>query len=230
MTLRDRIAASLRDEIAAGAWAPGDRLPSEAELATRFGVHRHTLRAAVAVLAEEGLLRARRGAGTFVAARSMDYALGRRVRFHQNLAGRAPGKRVLSLVTRAATASEAAALDLAPGDPIHAYEGLSLAGGVPLALFVSCFPGTLERLPGALRQGGSVTSALASCGVADHIRRASRIDARAADAVQAAHLQLREGAPLARVTSVNADGEGRPVEYGRTWFAGDRVTLVVDHP
>jgi GntR family phosphonate transport system transcriptional regulator len=230
MTLRDRIAASLRDEIASGAWAPGDRLPSEGALAARFGVHRHTLRAAVARLAEEGLLRARRGAGTFVAARPVDYALGRRVRFHQNLAGRAPGRRVLSLVTRGATAAEAAALDLAPGDPVHAYDGLSLSGGLPVALFASVFPGRIADLPAALAEGGSVTAALALCGVPDHHRVESRIDARAADAVQAGHLQLRPGAPLARVTSLNADPAGRPVERGRTWFAGERVTLVVDHP
>jgi GntR family phosphonate transport system transcriptional regulator len=230
MTLRDRIADSLRDEIAAGAWAPGDRLPSEAELAVRFGVHRHTLRAAVARLAEEGLLRARRGAGTFVAARPVDYALGRRTSYSQNLAGRMPARRVLSLVTRAATAAETAALGLGPGDPVHAYDGLSLTAGMPVALFASVFPGWIEGLPEALADGGSVTAALGLCGVSDYHRVESRIDARAADAVQAAHLQLREGAPLARVTSLNAAPDGRPVERGRTWFAGERVTLVVDHP
>ena len=230
MTLRDRIADSLRDEIAAGAWAPGDRLPSEAALAARFGVHRHTLRAALARLSEEGLLRARRGAGTFVAARPVAYTLGRRTSYSQNLAGRMPARRVLSLLTRAATETEAAALALPAGAPVHAYDGLSLSDGQPIALFASVFPGWIEGLPEVLAGGGSVTAALTACGVADYARVESRIDARAADAVQAGHLHLREGAPLARVTSLNAAPDGRPVERGRTWFAGERVTLVVDHP
>jgi len=80
------IAATLRSEIGGGHYAPGDRLPSEAQLAARFGVNRHTVRHALADLAQAGLVQARRGAGVFVTARPADYALGRRVRFTQNLA------------------------------------------------------------------------------------------------------------------------------------------------
>jgi DNA-binding GntR family transcriptional regulator len=60
--LRDALAA----DIAAGRHAPGERLPSEAQLAQRFGVNRHTVRRALAALAEDGLVQARRGAGVFV--------------------------------------------------------------------------------------------------------------------------------------------------------------------
>ena len=231
MTRRDSIAASLRDDIAAGGWAPGDQLPTEGALAARFGVNRHTVRAALAVLAEDGLVHARRGAGTFVAAKPAAYPLGRRVRFHQNLAGRAPEKRMLSLETRAATERESAALTLTPGAQVHVLDGISLADGRPIALSQSCFPADgLEQLPDALRADPSVTAALKACGVSDHVRVESRIDARVADALQAGLLEVKGGAALARVTSINADGDGRRVEWGRTWFVGERVTLVVDHP
>ena len=40
-------------------------------------------------------------------------------------------------------------------------------------------------------------------------------------------LHLPEGAPVLRTTSVNIDAGGRPVEFGTTWFAGERVTLTV---
>ena len=50
-----------------------------------------------------------------------------------------------------------------------------------------------------------------------------------ADATQALHLRLREGDPLIRTTSVNREPDGPPIEYGITWFAGDRVTLTVSH-
>ncbi|MDO9527337.1 MAG: GntR family transcriptional regulator, partial [Gemmobacter sp.] len=86
------IADTLAAEIGRGHYAPGDRLPSEAALAARFGVNRHTVRHALGGLADQGLVHARRGAGVFVQGKPAEYALGRRVRFHQNVlaSGRTP--------------------------------------------------------------------------------------------------------------------------------------------
>ncbi|MEQ9676233.1 MAG: UTRA domain-containing protein, partial [Roseovarius indicus] len=58
----------------------------------------------------------------------------------------------------------------------------------------------------------------------------TRLNAKLATPTQALHLQLREGAPLLRTISLNIDADGKPVEYGRTWFSGDRVTLTVADP
>lgn len=225
------ILATLRDEIAAGAYRIGDRLPSEAELARRFGVNRHTVRHALAALAEAGEVRPRRGAGVFVAGVQMtDYPLGERVRFHQNLlaSGRSPSRQFLRLETRTATAAEALALALPPEAAVHLVEGLSLADGEPLALFRSAFPAApLPGLIAALTRTGSVTAALAEAGVADYTRAQTRVTAEVADAVTALHLRLAPGAPVLRTVAVNVDPVGRPVEYGITLFAGDRVSLTV---
>lgn len=224
------IARTLRDEIAEGRHAPGDRLPTEAELAARFGVNRHTVRHALKPLVSDGLVRTRRGSGAFVAARPTDYPIGKRVRFHENLqkAGRMAAKRILSLVVRAATAGEAQALALDSGAPVLAYQGLSLADNLPIALSESVFPhDRLAGLEQAIRDAPGLTAALARVGVADYTRAETRITAQTASATQALHLHLTEGAPLLRTTSLNVDVTGTPVEYGRTWFAGDRVTLTV---
>jgi len=103
------IAQALRNDLAEGRYRPGDKLPTEAALAERFGVNRHTVRHGLSALVEEGLLRTRRGAGAFVAARPTDYPIGARVRFHENMiaAGRRPEKRELHLAERAATQGEA---------------------------------------------------------------------------------------------------------------------------
>lgn len=224
------IATTLRDEIGAGRYGPGDRLPTEADLARRFGVNRHTVRRALADLAEAGLVHARRGAGVFIAARPTDYPLGRRVRFHQNLkaAGQSPDKKILSAETRTADAREAEALALPPGAAVHVYEGISLADGAALALFRSVFPA--DRFPGlldALVETRSVTAALARFGVDDYTRASTRLTAKLATPTQALHLATREGAPILRSVSVNVDSTGQPVEYGHTWFAGDRISLVI---
>jgi GntR family transcriptional regulator len=63
-----QIAARLRGEIAAGAYAVGARIPSEHELAARFAVGRPTVRQAIDLLAREHLLERRRGSGTYVGA------------------------------------------------------------------------------------------------------------------------------------------------------------------
>jgi len=225
-SIRDQIS----EDIARGRYAPGDRLPTEAQLSDRFGVNRHTVRRALAALADDGTIHARRGAGVFVRHRPTAYPLGRRVRFHQNLtaAGRVPEKRILMLETRAADAEEAEALALSPGAAVQVYESLSLADGTPVALARSLFPAA--RFPGmlaALRETPSVTAAFAAQGLADYIRASTEITAEPATATLAAHLQLSPGAAILRTVSVNVDAQGQPVEFGRTWFAGDRVALTL---
>ncbi|WP_278923458.1 MULTISPECIES: phosphonate metabolism transcriptional regulator PhnF [Pseudophaeobacter] len=225
------ISISLTDDIAQGRYGTADKLPSEAQLAARFGVNRHTVRRALAAMAEQGLVHARRGAGVFVAAAPTDYPIRKRVRFHQNIqrGGQTPAKQILMLETRIASLIEAEALALEPGSSVHVYDGISLADGHPIALFQSVFPA--ENLPGmlaALEQKQSVTEALKDCGVADYTRAETRITAKLATATQALHLRISEGAPILRTTGVNIDPNGQPVEFGRTWFAGDRVTLTVD--
>ncbi|MDE4133124.1 phosphonate metabolism transcriptional regulator PhnF [Phaeobacter sp. QD34_3] len=224
------IATALTEDIAQARYDTGDKLPAEAQLAARFGVNRHTVRRALAEMAAGGLVHSRRGAGVFVAARPTDYPIGKRVRFHQNISkgGQTPAKQILTTETRAAAEGEAAALGLAAGDMVHVYDGLSLADGQPIALFQSIFPS--DRFPGmleTLEETQSVTAALKRCGIEDYTRLETRITARQATATQALHLRIPEGAPILRTTGINVDGNGQPIEYGRTWFAGDRVTLTV---
>ncbi len=224
------IATSLRGDIAEGLYTEGDKLPTEAVLAARFGVNRHTVRQALAALADEGIVHARRGAGVFVTTTPTDYPIGRRVRFHQNLteAGRSPAKKVLLLETRTAHASEAVALQLENGANVHVFEGLSLMENQPIALFRSVFPaGRLPDLLDHLRNNPSVTAGLAQSGVADFTRASTRVNAKLATATQALHLRIAEHAPILRTISVNAAPDGSPVEVGRTWFAGDKVTLTL---
>jgi GntR family phosphonate transport system transcriptional regulator len=224
------IADTLKAEVAAGHYRPGDKLPTEAGLAARFGVNRHTVRHALAALADDGLVHARRGAGVFVTGRPTDYRLGRRVRFHQNVlaAGQMPSRRITRSETRPADADEAPALQLKSGAPVHVVEGVSMADGLPIAAFRSVFPAA--RFPGlipALAAEGSITAALAACGLTDYTRHETRLTAQLADPVLALALQLRPGAAVLRTVAVNVDTAGIPIEHGLTWFAGERVTLTV---
>lgn len=226
------ISGRLAAEIARGHVPPGGRLPTEAKLAARFGVNRHTIRQALSDLAARGLVHARRGAGVFVVGRPSDLQAGRRSRVLQ--AATAPGafRRLTRIETRAADRHEAEALALAPGAAVHVVEGISLSDGVPLAAFRSVFPAArLPDLPEALARTETIPAALAACGVAASTRGAIRLTAKAAKPVQALQLQLPEGAPLLRSVTVTLDAEGRPLDYATIWFAGERVTLTLgDEP
>lgn len=224
------IADSLMTDLANARYGPGDKLPTEAQLAARFGVNRHTVRHALAQLADAGLVQPRRGSGVYVTERPTDYPVGRRTRFHKGIAaaGRDGEKRFLGIDTRTADRDEAMALDLALGATVHVVDGLLLADRKPIGIFRSSFPADrLPGLPAALKDTTSVTQALATCGVADYTRKSTRLTAKIAKPVQARLLNIAEGAPVLRSVGVNIDPDGRPVEYGRTWFAGDRVTLTV---
>ncbi len=108
------IATTLGGEIAQGRYRIGDKLPTEAELSLRFGVNRHTIRRALKDLADTGTVHARRGSGVFVACEPLDYAIGRRVRFSQNLAasGRVGSSERTRCETVMADARDAQALGL----------------------------------------------------------------------------------------------------------------------
>lgn len=224
------IATALTEDITEGRYGPGEKLPTEAELSARFGVNRHTVRRAIKSMSENGLVHTRRGAGVFVAQVPTDYAIGRRVRFHRNLeqAGRLPGKEVLHLETRAADAQEMEALQLSEGARVHVYDGLSLADDQPIAVFRSVFPAArFPDMTAQLAELRSVTAALKANNVADYTRAWTRLTAKRATVTQALHLRLSEGDPILRSVGVNVDAEQIPVEFGTTWFAGDRVTLTL---
>ena len=136
VALWHRIADAIRLDIIGGKLASGDRLPTEALLAERFSANRHTVRRALAVLAEEGVVGAEQGRGTFVRnARRLSYPIGRRTRFSEGLAGQA---RILSTQhlgdkIENASASVAQALGIKPGAKVVRIEGLSSADGRPLS-------------------------------------------------------------------------------------------------
>lgn len=228
--LWQRIHAVLGGEIDAGLYAPGAKLPTEAELAQRFGVNRHTVRRALEALRDQARIHVRRGAGAFVTQGRVDYALGPRTRFTQALteSGHSPGRRLIRVETVLADAQDAAHLGLAPGAAIHLTESVAEADGVPLIYSRMAFPAArLANLPQALADTASITQALARCGVADYRRLWTRLVAETPGPMIARHLKMPETHAVLRTESLNVDPAGVPVEYGRSWFCSDRVQLVV---
>ena len=75
----------------------------------------------------------------------------------------------------------------------------------------------------------NVVNALAACGVSDYTRQESRITAELPSPELAEQLRQPAIRPVLLVESLNVDPTGTPIEWARTWFAGDRVKLTVLH-
>src|SRR5262245_1102231 len=119
VSLWRRIADELEQSIARGTFKPGSRLPGEVDIAARFGVNRHTVRRAIAALAQRGLVRAERGSGTYIEQRRIPYPIRPRTRFSEIVggAGRAVTGRLIAHATEAADTGLAKRLKLRPGTP-----------------------------------------------------------------------------------------------------------------
>jgi GntR family phosphonate transport system transcriptional regulator len=224
-----QIAESLSDDVVEARFADG-RLPTEPELAARFGVNRHTIRRAIGMLADQGLVRVEQGRGTFVAGGHIDYLLGRRTRFSTNLhrEGREPGHRLLGSRQSIADVATARDLGLAPDSPIVEIEAVSFADNVPVSHALHRFPvPRFAALPEAFATSLSITAALAACGVDDYTRRITRLIARMPSETEALYLEQPVARPVLHTEAVNIDPQGVAIQRTIAVFSGDRVQAVV---
>ena len=230
VTVWRQIAETIEAEIAGGGLKPGARLPTEAALSARFGVNRHTVRQAVKSLTDKGLVRVTQGSGTYVEAKPLAYPIGTRTRFSEIVVGQArdPAGKLLGHRVEGASAEIADALDLSPEDAVVLVESMHFADGVPISWAVTAFP--LPRFAGVPQvygATGSITAALAACGVPDYRRAWTRVGASIADEVDAARLEIGIARPILVVESVNVDPEGTAIQWARSHFCADRVRITV---
>ena len=225
------IADALQRDIRHNVLKSGDRLPTEQALVGRFGVNRHTVRRAIAELAELGIVRAEQGRGTFVQTGRIDYPITRHTRFSASMRAqeRETGGTLLDARVERASAKAARALGIAAGTPVMVLELLRSADGFPVAIGLHVF--AKQRFPQILadyEQTHSITEALAAAGVADYVRGRTQVSTRLPSPEEARLLQVPKTRPLLVTEAVNLDTNGLPVEFGIARFPGDRVQLVFE--
>lgn len=216
------LAAALRARIVAGEWPPGSALPAEQHLAAEHGVALGTLRRALDLLAEQGLIERLQGRGTFVRPGLAGATMLRFFRFGAG-GGQAgdqpPASRIASRQSLPAPAEVARALAMAPGEPALRLLRVRSVGGQPCLHEDIWLP--LPRFQ-ALAEGdtaawGDLLYPLYAerCGV--HVHRAvDTIGFGSLPASVARALRLPAGHPGARVQRLALDISGRPVEWRTT--------------
>lgn len=214
-----------------GEMPPGTKLPTEQELAERFGVNRHTVRRALTLLAEKELIRTEQGSGSFVREQIIDYAVGARTRFHENLLRqeRKPRGELVSSGVIPATTEVARALELEKGEPVILLETLGEADGIRVCLASAHFPqARFPGLDGHFRETGSVTQALRHYGVMDYRRKSTHISSRLPSAREARMLRQAKTRPVLITESINVDPRDWPIEFCETRFASERVQFIIE--
>lgn len=225
-----QIADGIRAGIASDLADANGRLPPELELAARFGVNRHTVRAAIAALVHEGVLQTEQGRGTYVRRQKrLVYPIGPRTRFSSGFEGQAR-ERQSALISHAreAAGAVAAPLGLSAEDEVVRLEILGHADGMPVSRATSWFSATrFPTIAEVYQRLGSVTAALSELGVGDYLRASTGVDARHADDADGRELRLSPGAIVIVTRSLNVDHGGVPTHYSLTRFPADRVELII---
>jgi GntR family transcriptional regulator len=229
--LHHQVYLDLRAAIDAGEWQPGDQLPTERDLSSRYGCSLITVRRALDELARERRVQRARGRGTFVMSPPIELNFQGPMSFSEEMQRRGldAETRVVAARPESATESIASALRLEPGSPTLYLERLRLGGGEPMLLEMVHLPA--ERFPGLLAsdlEHNSLYHLLTT--------RYRTPVARAREALEPVLLPTREARLLGvkpRTLALLVEGtayaiDSTPVEFSRTYVRGDLTRFYID--
>jgi GntR family transcriptional regulator len=207
--------------------APGTVLPSESELSAEFQASRVTVRRALEIMRDEGLISARQGFGWFVPVEPVRQHLSRLGTIEDQLedSGRNSARRIEEFAFTTPPAHVAAIL--AGTDQVLRVKRVNLADGEPFAVVTVWCPAALGRL--LSRADVESRPFYELLGI--ELRGATQtIGADSAEASDAALLNVPVGSPLLRCLRVTTDIDGRPVLVSEHLFPAHRTEFVVDLP
>lgn len=225
-----QVAEQLESAIHDGTLAPGDRISNEIALAGELGLSRPTMRQAIQVLVDKGMLVRKRGVGTQVVHGKIRRTVELTSLYDDlDAAGKSPRTAVLATEIVATTEEIAHELQVRAGEPAWWLERLRYVGGEPLALMQNYLPAEVIDLGAVDLEAHGLYDALRHTGL--HMRVAQqRIGARRAEAREARLLGERRGAPLLTMRRTAYDDAGRVVEFGTHVYRPElysfEVTLV----
>jgi GntR family transcriptional regulator len=209
--VRRMILADLRD----GLWRAGHRLPTEPQLADRFGVSISTVRKAIDALVSENILLRQAGRGTFVACYNTQENFERFFQFADEQ-GRSLAVDSELLSFEIAEADPGLQAKLRSSQAVAHIANLRRAAGKPVILDRVFVP--LEVFPGLTREGFESRTGLIYGFYQERfgitvVRVEESLTACAADADIAAALELAPGTPLLRIERLAFSFDDRPVEW-----------------
>ncbi|WP_083528509.1 phosphonate metabolism transcriptional regulator PhnF [Hyphomicrobium sp. CS1BSMeth3] len=213
-----RLTLELRGEILSGRFAEHEQLPGENDLAELFSVHRHTVRKAIRALEGEGLLRVRHGSGTYINREVIDYHIGVRTRFTENLMRHGLSSRgdLLACTTVAVPedVANALALDAGAGAEVIRLDLLRYAANQPMSFATHYLQaGRFDGIDLRFAELRSLTSALKTFGIEDYIRIETLVSGRLPTELERANLKIASTSPIFEIRGRNATRDGKVFLY-----------------
>ncbi len=226
-----QIMRQILDKIQRGEFAVDSALPPEQELAKTYKVSRMTVRQAIVELVNEGILKRRKGIGTFVAHPKIEQALSRLTSFTEDmtLRGMKAGARVISFEEIVPETSIRKTLGLGAGDKAFECVRVRLADGEPMALETTTLPVSLyPQLARQDLENRSLYDLLAErCGIRLDYAMQS-IEPTCASSYEAALLHVASGAPLLLMHRISYNQETHAVEHVKSLYRGDRYKFMIE--
>ncbi len=213
-----------------GEWKPGATTPTEKDLSAQYDLSRTTVRQAMQRLVLDGYLTRRQGQGTFVTQPKMrhgpqrPFGISGYLRAH----GLQPGWRLLGMEHVKPPTKVAAALGVSENKQVLCVRRLRLADDEAIGLHTMYVPFPLADSikPEFMTQGDSSLYYLESLGVM--LSESHRIiEAVPARKDEARLLNVKEGSPLLMIQRTTTSADGKPVEFLRSVYRGDRFEYYV---
>jgi len=226
--LYQQIKTLILQRLRSGEWKPGEPIPSEVELAARFGVSQGTMRKAIDELAAENLVVRRQGKGTFVATHAehhVQYRFLKLVPDDGDATAEGPAVRTIIGCRRLRAAADVARqLKLRTGDAVLQVRRVLAYRGVPTILEDLWLPGTpfkgltAERLE---QWHGPMYALFETEFGVRMVRAEEKLRAVLPDAEQAALLAVGAATPLLSVERVAHTYHDTPMELRRGLYRTD---------
>ena len=221
----------LKAEIESGRWHADQQLPTETQIAERFGVSKVTVRQALQGLTDLGYIRREQGRGTFVTQRQFDEGPRELTSFTEEMKRHnlAATSRVLGRSVVIADARMAAALQIATDATVFILKRLRMAGGQPMGVQTAHIPSAL--VPGLeveKMENVSLYETLQTRYGLYPARARETYFARLAGHEAAEALGIAEGAPVYAVERVTMLPNGKPFEFVKSVMRGDRYSIVLE--
>lgn len=226
-----QIETDLEVDIQTGVYGGGERLPSEHELTAKYGVNRHTVRQALASLAQKGIVKAHQGKGVFVADEPFEYRLDRNAKWSEveKRFDGGSGGRLLDSYEQPASQAIARALKVEAATPLIVTETLRTVGPGIATYGYHMFPKQqFDGIARVFEETASFTRALAAFGIDSFFRSSTWIDCRMPRPREAAALSISISLPVMIMTYVDTDTAGIPILYGHGVFPKRMMRIRID--
>ncbi len=220
-----QVMRDVKEQIHSGKLAPGQQLPSEAQLTQRFQVSRVVVRQALQILDEQGLITRMRGKGTFVSSKVMEDAAPRISGSLEDLIRMGPevSIRVVEFRLVRATPDLADVFGVAEGADLFNVQRVRLVDGRPLAVLVNHVPYEVGACISLSDLSVEPLIVLIETRAGRPVEWASEVfEAVVADEHMAGLLEVDLLTPLLKLTLTAYSTDGSVVDLAEVYYRSDR--------